>query len=275
MDFDRLITLIDEFDLSRYQADLLAAVRPAIFLSLSPGESSRSGQSRIGGIPDLPASLAWPKDLRWGQYLCFLLQINLAQLPTGPENPLPSQGMLYLFAHGDPNYPQQLLFYAGPEPLQSVYLPAEAELITDWYDNLIPHRLEFQLMPDIPRWATTDFYALCDRLDIDEVDLEDLGRSLSSGSIGQLFGHVAGIGHDPREDAYVVKQVNPEWLYNYEQRRTLDMTAAQQWQNLLQVNSNRAVDLTFGDAGYLQILIHSHDLQQQNFSQVYVNLESS
>ena len=123
------------------------------------------------------------------------------------------------------------------------------------------------------RWATNDFYALVEH--IDEEKLDDIGRALSKNSIGKLLGHVSGIGHDPREGAYIVREVNPDWLYNYEQRRTLDMTPAKNWQNLLMVDSSNSVNLMFGDAGYLQVLVHAEDLKRQDFSRVYLNLESS
>ncbi|MHC5748977.1 MAG: DUF1963 domain-containing protein, partial [Nostoc sp.] len=111
-----------------------------------------------------------------------------------------------------------------------------------------------------------DFERLCARLNLDELKLNDLGRTLSENSVGKLLGHVSGIGHDPREDAYIVREVNPEWLYNYEQRQTLDMTRAQNWHNLLEVDSSRAVDLMFSDAGYLQVLIYGEDLKHLDFS---------
>lgn len=46
--------------------------------------------------------------------------------------------------------------------------------------NLGSHRLEFELFPDIPRWATNDFYGLCSCLNLDELKLNDLGRTLNS-----------------------------------------------------------------------------------------------
>jgi hypothetical protein len=150
--------------------------------------------------------------------------------------------------------------------------------VSDWYDGLVPHRLRFDLVADVPRWATEDFYALLQSLDgaDDEEDaLGDLGHAISANTAGKLLGHAAGIGHDPREDAYVVREENPTWLYDYEKRGTLDMTRAAHWQNLLQVDSTIEVDLMFGDAGYLQVLVHADDLQRQDFSRVYVNLESS
>ncbi|ODH02971.1 hypothetical protein A4S05_21810 [Nostoc sp. KVJ20] len=275
MDLEDLTTLIHEHGLSEYQDEILASVRPAILLKLGQAEPGHKGQSRIGGVPDLPLSIPWPKNSFLDRYLCFILQINFAELPTFPDNPLTKRGMLYLFASESSNSAEQLVFYDGSEPLESIHLSQDTRLITDCYDNLVTHRLEFELFPDIPRWATNDFEQLCARLNLDELKLNDLGRTLSENSVGKLLGHASGIGHDPREDAYIVREVNPEWLYNYEQRQTLDMTRAQNWHNLLEVDSSRAVDLMFSDAGYLQVLIHGEDLKQLDFSTVYVNLESS
>lgn len=275
MDLKDLTTLIHEHGLSEYQDEILASVRPAILLKLGQAEPGHKGQSRIGGVPDLPLSIPWPKNSLLDRYLCFILQINFAELPTFPDNPLTKRGMLYLFASESSNSAEQLVFYDGSEPLEPIHLSQDTRLITDCYDNLVTHRLEFELFPDIPRWATNDFERLCARLNLDELKLNDLGRTLSENSVGKLLGHVSGIGHDPREDAYIVREVNPEWLYNYEQRQTLDMTRAQNWHNLLEVDSSRAVDLMFSDAGYLQVLIHTEDLKRLDFSTVYVNLESS
>ncbi|MEH1918268.1 YwqG family protein [Nostoc sp.] len=275
MDLEQFTTLIHEHGLSEYQDDILASVRPAILLKLEQAEPGHKGQSRIGGVPDLPLSIPWPKNSLLDRYLCFILQINFAELPTFPDNPLTKRGMLYLFASESSNSAEQLVFYDGSEPLEPIHLSQDTRLITDCYDNLVTHRLEFELFPDIPRWATNDFERLCARLNLDELKLNDLGRTLSESSVGKLLGHVSGIGHDPREDAYIVREVSPEWLYNYEQRQTLDMTRAQNWHNLLQVDSSRAVEVMFSDAGYLQVLIHGEDLKRLDFSTVYVNLESS
>jgi hypothetical protein len=275
MDLEDLTTLIHEHGLSEYQDEILASVRPAILLKLGQAEPGHKGQSRIGGVPDLPLSVPWPKNSLLDRYLCFILQINFAELPTFPDNSLTKRGMLYLFADESENSAEQLVFYDGSEPLEPIHLSQDTRLITDCYDNLVTHCLEFELFPDIPRWATNDFERLGARLNLDELKLNDLGRTLSENSVGKLLGHVSGIGHDPREDAYIVREVNPEWLYNYEQRQALDMTRAQNWHNLLEVDSSSAVEVMFGDAGYLQVLIHREDLKRLDFSTVYVNLESS
>lgn len=277
MDLTHLAQLLDEHGLSEHRDTILATVRPAIRLQLAGAEPGQPGQSRIGSVPDLPASLAWPKypDSDW--YLCFILQINFAELPSFPDNPLPTQGMLYLFQEEGEDIPNQLVVYRGSEPLQPARLPDDAAFITDWYDDLVPHRLAFELSLDIPNWCTTDYVALCERISLDDPGdaLDKVDRRLTGTSIGKLLGHAAGIGHDPREDAYVVKDVNAEWLFNYEQRATLDMTPAQSWYNLLLVDTCKPVNLMFGDAGFLQVLIHGKDLARQDFSRTYVDFESS
>jgi uncharacterized protein YwqG len=280
MNLEPLIALIKEQGLEEYQQAILATVKPAIAINLAKQEQGNIGQSRIGGYPDLPASQPWPVNTKLNRPLCFILQVNLAELPKFPENPLPLKGMLYLFLDETENDARQLILYQGNEPLQSVQLPEDTTFITDWYEDLTVHTLEFSLFADIPRWATNDFEDLSKSLFGDDGDDEDLlnrlGMSLNDG-IGKLLGHVSGIGHDPKEDAYVVREVNPAWLYKYNELRNnnVDLSKAVAWQNLLELHSEDEVNIMFGDAGYLQVLIHENDLKKQDASRVYVNLESS
>jgi hypothetical protein len=96
MDLERLEGLIRDHGLEAHREAILATARPAILLRLGEAGQGMAGESRIGGIPDLPDSLPWPTDPRLGRNLTFLLQIDLAALPAFPGNPLPGEGMLYL-----------------------------------------------------------------------------------------------------------------------------------------------------------------------------------
>ncbi|HEX6039070.1 YwqG family protein [Longimicrobium sp.] len=280
MDTGRLEDAIRAAGLDAHRDTILSAVRPAIYIGLGAAGQGGVGQSRIGGLPDLPDSIPWPVDPTLGRLRSFLLQIRLAELPPFPENPLPSRGMLYLFADENEDHADQLLVYTGDEPLRPRRPPEGAELITDWYDDLAPHGLVFDLGADLPRWATRDYYALVEAIadgdeDGAEETMEALGWALGGGHAGKLLGHAAGIGYDPREDAYVMREVNPAWRYAYDRRRTLDMAGAARWTHLLTVDSVDEVNLMFGDAGYLQVLAHEDDLRRGDFSRVWLNLESS
>ncbi|CDZ64302.1 tetratricopeptide repeat protein [Neorhizobium galegae] len=65
------------------------------------GEEAPLGASRIGGGPDLPADM-WPSNER-GMRHPFLMQIDLAEIKAacGPMQPLPDEGLLSFFVHGD------------------------------------------------------------------------------------------------------------------------------------------------------------------------------
>ena len=284
MNLQPLISLIKEHGLEEHQQAILASVKPAISISLAARGQGNIGQSRIGRYPDLHPSLAWPVHPKYERPLCFILQLNFSELPDFTDNPLPKEGMLYLFQSEGENDAEQLVIYQGDELLQPTQLPEDTELITDWYEDLTVHMLEFSLFADVPRWATNDFYELSRKLFGEDADDEDLLGSLGhklteygATKVGKLLGHVSGIGHDPKEDAYVVREVNPAWLYNSNELRNnnVDLTKAKSWQNLLELSSSDDVNLMFGDAGYLQILIHEDDLKGRDFSKVYVNLESS
>lgn len=277
METGRLDGLIKDYGLDAHRDAILAAARPALYLRLGEAGQGTPGESRIGGIPDLPDSMAWPADPLLGRLRSFLLQINLGDLPAFAENPFPRRGMLYLFADENEDDADQLILYTGDEPVRARQPAADAEFITDWYDGLIPHRLVVEPGADIPRWATDEFYAFAATVGMedDEDGLSDLGSALSGGSVGKLLGHVSGIGHDPRGDAYVVREVNPEWRFAYDKRRTLDMTGAANWTNLLELDSDNAVNLLIGDAGYMHVLAHAGDLRRGDFSRVWLNMESS
>jgi predicted DNA-binding protein (MmcQ/YjbR family) len=108
---DAIHPLIDLFHLTARKSEIDALIRPAILLRTAPVEASALslGQSRIGGVPDLP--LGWAYPTFDGKPLAFLAQINLEELPRAfPEKPLPSTGILYFFsafgwqlANGDPH----------------------------------------------------------------------------------------------------------------------------------------------------------------------------
>lgn len=276
LDTGRLVEVIRENGLDAHHDAILATARPAIYVQLGAREQGSAGQSRVGGAPDLPDSIPWPVHPTRGRARSFILQINLAELPDFPENPLPRGGMLYLFVGESEDDADQLIVYRGDEPLRPRHPAPDTEFVTDWYENLVPHRLEFSLGVDVPRWGTRDFFALVRAIGQDaEEALGDLGDSLAAGAACKLLGHASGIGHDPRELAYMVRELDLSLEQDYAQRARLDPGAAARWTNLLEVRSRYAVGLFFGDAGFLQVLVHEDDLRRQDFSRVWVNFESS
>jgi hypothetical protein len=81
------------------------------------------GLSRIGGGPDLPADMDWPRNDN-GFHLNFLAQINLADLPARPER-LPEAGLISLFT-GTDYTDWRVLYTPANATLENRKLPEDA-----------------------------------------------------------------------------------------------------------------------------------------------------
>ena len=92
---------------AKYGASAIALVRPY------PPREEGTGRSHIGGVPDLPSSMPWPRT-REGKALHFLAQVDCADLPRldgAPGELVPSKGTLLFFVHMD----DELVFDSEPE----------------------------------------------------------------------------------------------------------------------------------------------------------------
>lgn len=177
---EQLEGLIREHGLWEHRDTIMATARPAIFMRLGEPGAGRTGESRIGGMPDLPDSVPWPTEPSGVRKLSFLLQIDFAELPTFAGSPFPRRGMLYLFAGEGGDGPEQVVAYTGSEPLQPRSPSGGEPFATDWYEDLAPHRLAFELSPDIPRWATDGVSEECVRYRIKRAGLSRIYGSLAA-----------------------------------------------------------------------------------------------
>ena len=278
-DTERVATLLHELELAQYESLILPTVKPVAYLALA-SEPVGSGLSRFGGDPDLPVHLDWPHDD--GAPMEFVLQLDLADVPEHVRGPLPGSGMLWWFSGVDEpasDVTTRILVDAHPQPV--VRVPTPTEVKRGATEGSRAAYLEVIAAPDVPRWATDDYDAITwDVMSDDEAEeFESLGWALQPKGrvvLGRLFGHAAGIGHDPRKDAHVVRDVDPKLLYDYVARSALDIDAhVANWVHLLTLDSCRELDLMIWDAGYLQTLIHVDDLAAMRFDRVYSSVESS
>lgn len=95
-ELDALITLMQ---LDQRRDQIVALAEPTVMLATRQvsEEDLRVGQTKIGGLSDLPADIEWPTFK--GQPLGFLAQVNLRELPVAfAPNPLPAEGLLLFFS---------------------------------------------------------------------------------------------------------------------------------------------------------------------------------
>lgn len=226
---------------------------------MRPLEALGLGASRVGGLPDLPAELAWPT-FEGKKLLPFLAQIDLSQLPRWDGDPLPSEGWLYFFARmdlGDGPIPSAVLYHRGPrEDLARAPRPAKEDISNEWEGEAV-----YETFPVCPRLAVTlDDWRIAQIL-----AQEGLNPRIVADHIQTLAIRASVRPKEPETETagFLLGQVSAEdgsaASIAIEAGRVGD-----DWRNLLMLES--VGSMTWSDCGLLYNLIRNQDLVRGDFS---------
>jgi Domain of unknown function (DUF1963) len=189
---------IDESGLAAAKELILAGARPC-YRILADGDAAGAppGTTRLGGVPDLPQGLAWPRgdDGRFGN---FFAQIDFADLARRIDAPdLPRDGVLSLFAThiftaAEPVGIKALLAPAG-EPLIPAEPPAADALVFPDAGSTNPVFIRFEASLSLPLQSREFRRAVAAGAPGGDVrELASILEERGSGDeIGQLLGFAA------------------------------------------------------------------------------------
>jgi uncharacterized protein YwqG len=232
-------------------------VRPAVRLVTHSRDDVPLGRSRVGGTPDLPGDVAWP---RFNNVpLAFVAQLNLAEVTAAAPNvPLPRTGHLWFFGDAAKwdfsiSGSAVVLYRAGDVGLRRV--PAPPELPDGSLFTSCAVTLEYY--DDIP----------------DADDAEWLSRALhdDEGRI-EAYSELREYLNAPARDA------SPHKLLGF--ANTIQgamegecLPAANDWRLLLQLESDGNAGMMWGDAGRVYFWIRDQDLHAARFDRTCAVLQ--
>ena len=248
--------------------ELFASLRPAIVLNAARADDAdiALGASKFGGAPDVPDGFVWP--IWKGKSLTFLAQINLAEVaPFDLEKQLPSAGALLFFVMLDEQSSRgeeaeqrdswRVLW--AREPLQRVEPPADAH----WIVTLNTQRVSFDA-----GWAL-DNMVLGD-LGMNEDDWFDFQSEVLERAPHRMLTWPYAPQLSPL--AYAANGALGKSgfdLYD-ESVETGD------WELLLQLDTGAGEFFDdIHDVGWLYFIIRHDDLQNGDFSNVWLNQQST
>lgn len=260
---------------------VIAALRPLARRSVVLGQANRPTVCRLGGLPRLPASTAWPE--RQGRPLSFIAELDLAALrAVGGPDWLPAEGVLHLF------------FDAEEEPWG--FDPADRDgwqvLMTDGVaaGTLAPpaglsRERVFAPVALAGRSALT--YPTTERLTLPPdvggaFDFEAvhafMDAEVGDGPRHQVGGFPSPIQGDGME---LEAQLASNGVYmggadsfSDAQIAALEPGAAD-WRLLLQIDSDNAAGIMWGDTGTLYVWVREQDARAGDFSRVWMIVQSS
>jgi uncharacterized protein YwqG len=233
-------------------------------LKTSPTDESQLpvGSSKIGGHPDLPASVEWPQ-FRGKRPLSFLAQINLSELP--PEQrlaDLPASGILYVFSV----YGWQLEGTSDPD------VP-RGEPGSDWTQILFHDSpialLHRQNTPEgaseYPAAKVTFHPMLCLPTSLDEPSVAalklDESQRNSFDELSSAFQYVANYFDGPGDRHLLMGYA--DWV-----QYVIDPVRQHDLRLLVQIASDANSEMCWGDGGYIYAFASKSDLMAQRFSNI-------
>jgi hypothetical protein len=231
-------------------------VRPAVRLTTRKVDTVPAGASRLGGRPDLPDDLVWPR--RDGRPLAFLAQIDLADVarvqPDGPA----AAGHLWFF------------YDAKEEPwgFDASHAGGSRVLFRPSGTALRPSAAPEDLAETFPLCAL-GFEAYEDPPDLDDMEppaAMDEAASEKYGAVREFLSSGTGgtahklLGHADR----VQGPMEPECER---------LAGAGKWRLLLQLESDHTAGMMWSDMGRLYFWIRDEDLQAGRYDHTWTVLQ--
>jgi uncharacterized protein YwqG len=245
---------------ARLRGRMRRLARPTLLLT----PARTPGFSKLGGKPELPADVDWPAGVKTPR--AFLAQLDLAvvRAADGPDW-LPAEGRLFAF------YDDERLGFADTVTvLFSLDAPSQART---WPPDLASkmrfpeRRAEFLRLTSTPSldWLGVDLR----ELDVEDDELDQLS-DLPEEPFGDELQHR--IGGYPSEIQEAQMALECEHLARglphdaSEEVPPAIARAAKSWRLLLQIDSDPALKMNWGDAGRLYVFIREKHALAGDFS---------
>ena len=243
-----------------FEKQIAEGSRPFVAMLRHPDPKTEPCQSCMGGLPYLPHSLTYPTD-ETGQPLDFIAQFNFTEMPPLPG--FPEKGLLQFFVSHLLSTGLTTRFFQ--EPFEEPVVETDLQLMLQYaFPQHLPKRQYVQkpgrllfeedtAPPDATDFHFQEFFG--------SGFLENAGHEITNayskftenGRRNKLGGDGRFVQGDPRTAA---------WAEPFER----------ELQVLMQLYSSDDFGLMWGDCQELCFFVFPDDLQQQNFSNLWLYL---
>lgn len=268
--------------LSRVIKDIDLLVRPSIRLSTTPvaEDALAIGVSKLGGAPDLPSGVDWPQWKNLPQ--SFIAQIRLDDVrPYDVDKVLPPQGMFWFFydatqeTYGEGLDDQggwRVLFRKNDQTtLQRTSAPANLPAESRFKTCSIRFAQELTL-PQQPELELPHF----DWTDKEQDQYEQLLSTFPDSAAHAAPRHrMLGHADTLQDDMRLQCQLATRGIEDVNDPRVEQLSkSANDWQLLLQVDSDERIGMRWASSGMLYYWIKKEDLRTGDFDHTWLVLQS-
>ncbi len=282
MDKARVQAAFAAAGLERLTKDIDLLSRSSIRLYASPVDESalQVGESKLGGVPDLPAGVSWPE---WkGLPQSFIAQIRLDEArPYDVNHLLPPRGMLWFFydaqqeTFGDDPADRggwRIFFKDGdPGQLQRTAAPAKLPATSRFHPCSVRFASEITLtqqpLLEIPGLEWTE---------AEQKQYDGLLSTFPDAADHAAIHHrLLGYPDTLQDDMRLQCQLLSHGVTDESDPRAAALSkSAMDWLLLLQIDSDEHAGMNWGNSGMLYYWIERTNLQQQRFDDTWLVLQS-
>ncbi len=288
---EQLHNAFREAGLGRIAEALASSSEPCVLLRTHsfPYPEFPVGRSKIGGVPDLPTTIDWP---RWlGQPMSFLAQFDMTDLSSfSCCHVLPQSGYLWFFYAADQSTwgfdaddrgSWQVIFaetaITNLQPREPPELPRQAQFSAC---NVTFH--DFFSIPGPEALSVAPLQLALDEIEQIEEIKKDLHEMIQSGPETHFEPHHQVLGHP--EEIQGEMQRECQFGFHGVHRHFVDDRipeldrSATDWRLLFQLDTDEAPGkpgMMWGDCGRLYFWIRHQDLASKGFDKVWMILQCS
>lgn len=257
----RILTLLEQAGLGKYRAVFEPMIKTSIRLISSPAEDDDIpvGSTKLGGCPDVTDGFVWPT---WGDtYLSFLAQVNLSKLDQSAlaDHGCPTEGLLSFFYAPDAMFD----IYDNGSSVQVYYCDAQ-ELSRIAIPDQVPEQWRFSVcsLKDKLEWTVPD----SETYEIQKI----LGMGWSNNREDfDLYWET----FLPKVSTEFIQEEHPRHRLLGNHDAVQSGYVAGGYSLLLQIDSDDAAHMMWGDVGKLYFWIKPEQLRNKQFSAVFVTME--
>jgi Domain of unknown function (DUF1963) len=278
MTAEELLREASDIGLSHVARELAGMAGLSYRITPKPSDGSARNGSHLGGSPDLPASVSWP--VVDSRALTFIGQIQLDEL-GGLDRRWTDAGLLSFFCDRNRETGEVWNARVLTNPCGVGVVPS-APVAESARATALPHlpasfRAELTLPPFESTYVEplalddTDmekYFQLQDRLVVAQAGSKSGDDELELAARHRFLGHPDQIQGDLQDEAAAAAEVLQD-----DSTAPNDSLQASTWKLLLQVDSDDALDVMWGDGGTIYFMIRHEDLQRLNFDRVVVTFQ--
>lgn len=245
---------------------------PAINIEVEEEQSKINlGDSKFGGMPDLPENIEWPKSEN--EPMSFLAQINLEQISKFDINKsLPSSGILYFFIANPSEYSldHKVIYTVDSEIKER---PFPKELIEDCRFNDL--KMSFETIYTFPSSETLEVESLTEN---DLSSYYDIDEDFFTYENNQILGHTYPMQNDVKIEwacQYIgIEHTSESLIMNNEKIESF----RNEFINLFQFSTENSIP-EFSENFYICSMgyfgITKNDLEKRNFDTTILVFQNS